>query len=360
MVLTGLTAGPIGDRFERRTVILISDLVAMIATFCSALLVNHVSQLSWAVVISFSLRAVIVFCFALRAPSMAAEISTSVGPERLRSAISFSSSSRYIVGFVGEASGGTIYAAFGKMIVFLVDSFSYLIACLFTFSLPPSKAHNLNQSHSQDEGKKKSVLRVLIQDLKDGVRFVAGEPAVRPLFIILFFLNIVFSPIVVSIPFVVRSSLGGGVNNVGYSLAAMSSGMLLGSMISGLRVFEGRLHLLFVSALLAMSVGLMSVLASSSPAVLLGPIFMVGTGAGIVNIVVPAHIQSLTPQSFQSRVVSLIMFSGQVFNPVAQGVFGGIGELLGRKINLIPFFFGSTCLGAFCNVGRNDPHPKCV
>ncbi len=57
---------------------------------------------------------------------------------------------------------------------------------------------------------------------------------------------------------------------------------------------------------------------------LLGPIFMVGTGAGIVNIVVPAHIQSLTPESFQSRVVSLINFSGQVFNPVAQGVFGGI------------------------------------
>ncbi len=336
MVLTGLFAGPIGDRFERRSVILCADLIAMIATFLTALMVNHINTLFLAAIIAFGLRAVIVFCFALRAPSMTAEISTSVSSTQIRSAFSFSASSRQIVGFIGEATGGTVYAAFGKMTVFLVDALTYLIASISTFSLPPRN----EPSPTDLEQKKKNIARELLNDLKEGFNFVLNEPFIRPLFVLLLFLNLVFSPIIVWIPFVVRGTFAGGVNNVGYSLAAVSMGMLLGSIVSGLKRFDDRNLVLFISSLFLMATGFTGVFFVDNAIALLGPIFLIGCGAGIVNIVVPAHIQSLSPHSLQSRMASLVMFSGQIFNPVAQGIFGAVGEVLDKKIVLIPLFSG--------------------
>lgn len=129
-------AGPVADRFNRRTLMIAANLIS-VGIALLFLLVHSNSEI-WLVYLA---SVMLVVCASFFIPASSASIPNIVTSEELFAANALSGATWGIMVMVGSALGGVVTAAFGNEVAFIVNSLSFLVAGLliWTIDIPSPK-----------------------------------------------------------------------------------------------------------------------------------------------------------------------------------------------------------------------------
>ena len=135
-VLLSVPAGIVADRYDRRTILLVTDLVRGALMIVLALLVSIDAP-----VIGLIAIAILAACFsAFFGPAIGAYLPTVVGDERdLGPANSLWATLDNLAYFIGPAIAGLLIAAGGLGIAFLLNALSFGFVALVLLTLPPGR-----------------------------------------------------------------------------------------------------------------------------------------------------------------------------------------------------------------------------
>jgi predicted MFS family arabinose efflux permease len=165
--LFGPISGVVADRFSRRTIMIVSDLLRAVVVL-GFLLVRRADQL-WIV---YVLTVVQLGLSTFFEPAKTAAIPSIVEDRELVAANAISSVTWSAMLTIGAAIGGIITDAFGTNVAFILDAATYLLsAALITSIRVPKRARRPRQ--------KLSLGRILgITETVEGIRYVKDRPRV--------------------------------------------------------------------------------------------------------------------------------------------------------------------------------------
>src|SRR5437870_3410655 len=170
VLIFGLYAGTVVDRFAHRDVLLLTQLISLVgAGLYAALTATHVITLPIVLV----LAAVLGVNQALYFPARQATVLEMVGRGELVSAVALNSIAFNLARIAGPALGGVVIATLGVAACFWINAITYLgvIAALLTIRRRPLTA---------------GPPQTAVQLIAEALRYVARTPALAGLFALLF------------------------------------------------------------------------------------------------------------------------------------------------------------------------------
>jgi MFS family permease len=165
--LCGPISGVVADRFPRRTIMIVSDVLRAVVVL-GFLLVRRADQL-WIVYVLTVLQLGLSTFFE---PAKTAAIPSIVGDRELVAANAISSVTWSIMLTLGAAIGGLITGWFGTNAAFILDALSYVLSAALIASIRVPK-------RPRRERQKLSIGRILgISETIEGMRYVKHRPRV--------------------------------------------------------------------------------------------------------------------------------------------------------------------------------------
>ena len=281
-------AGALGDRFDRRRVMIASDLAGAAAYAAFAF-----AHSPWTLLILAFLDAATAAPFL---PAASAAVPNLVVDDDLAWAngtIAFGSNIGYVA---GPALGGLLAATVGPTTVFVANALSFVLSALLVasvrgpFTRTPSHRDAGDAAGARHGG------------LWGGFAFIARDRVLRRIAIsFLPFAIAVGSVLVAELP--LANAFGFGSFGYGLLSAAFGTGALVGALgARRLTLATERRAMVIGSALTAVGLGL----AARAPAfwVVLAAMVIAGTADGVVDVSVELTFQRRPPDHLRSRVVA--------------------------------------------------------
>ena len=157
-------AGVLVDRYDRRRLMIISDLLRAVVVL-GFLLIDEASD----VYLVYGLIALQVILGSVFVPAKSASIPNITTPRELLTANTVMSASWSVMLALGAAVGGFATEWWGEQTVFVIDSLTYLVSAFFIYRTV------IPQSTDTPKG---PILRTALGEMGDGWRFLRAEPRV--------------------------------------------------------------------------------------------------------------------------------------------------------------------------------------
>jgi MFS family permease len=306
-------AGWLADRFDRRRIIILSNLAA---AACSVALIaagHPVALIAIAFVASIVGRAGF--------PAFGAALPNVVGEEKLEWANGTMGVAFNLGGLIGPIVGGAVYVAAGRSVVFAFDAVTYVFAAVAVSSLRmPFRASESDDDPHHDE-ERRGVLR--------GFRVVFGDHILRVLTVIwalgYFSVDIV---LVGELP--LARALGVGALAFGILEASWGAGSVIGSLLGRkLRKEQDAFGILVGVVGIAIGNGLIAVSPWFVAVVVLSGI--VAAASGVEDVAGFSLIQRRAQDDVRGRVLSTFSTVGLMANAIAFAMAGAIVEAFGPR-----------------------------
>jgi MFS family permease len=320
-------AGVIADRVNRRSLLLVTQSLAMIQAFGLAALVWTRQVQIWQLILfNFSLSAINAFDMTARQTFLGEMIDDR---DDLANAIALNSTMVTAARLSGPTLAATIIAVTGESGCFFVNGISFLavLLALIAMRLPP----RVTASHRMP----------MWRGLRDGFAYVVGSGPVREVLLLVCVVSLVGMPYAVLLPIYVRETLGDNPHGYGLLMTAPGIGMLTASLIVawlGLRFARARIA---VGPALT-GICMIGFATTSSLAVELA--FLSGVGFGLMLLLNTSNtlLQSLVPDHVRGRVLSFYAMAFLGMAPLGSLVLGAAADAVGIANVLI--FSGISCL----------------
>lgn len=325
MVLFLLIGGVLTDRFERRRIMIVADLLRG----TSVLLMGIITVLG--VVQLWHLIALAVFYGvgqALFAPAFGAIVPEIVPSDSLTQANSLDSFVRHSgERLFGPAMGGLLIHAFGAGGAFLVDAATFLFSLLVLLRIDPRPAP-LHSAQSALAG------------IGEGFRYVRSQPwLIATLLSALMALLFALGPFQILLPFLVKNQLNGDAADLGVVFAAGGVGSVLASIVMGQVGFPRR-HITFMY--LGWALGIATLVIYSFATQLWQAIAteMLAWAAFTAGMIVWSTLMhTLVPKELLGRVTSVDWMVSTAFVPISFALTGPVSEAIGVRET---FFWGGV------------------
>ena len=300
-------AGWVGDRFERRWVMIAADLASALVAGAMALLVDEPAAL----VGLFGLLAIVESPFA---PASAAAIPNLVGEDQIARANSLVAATSAAGYLLGPLAGGLLLGVgVSTATLFEVDAASFVVSALVVASLRRSFGRG---------GGTESHPGVLA-----GVRVILGEPVLR-LLVAAWMVSLLGMGIVHVAAYPLSIQLGGGTEGYGALEALLGGGGLVGAALAARILTTSRAPTIVTVCFAVSGIGLG--LAAGAPVlvVALAGMAIAGAGRGLGEVADTTLVQARTEDAVRSRVFAAEDASAHIAYSVAMlagGVLVGVG-----------------------------------
>jgi predicted MFS family arabinose efflux permease len=296
VLLFGLYAGTIVDRFPHRDVLLLTQITSLVGAVLYAVLTGtHTITLPIVLVLAAELGVYQALYF----PARQATVLEMVGRGELGSAVALNSIAFNLARIVGPALGGIVIATLGVAACFWINAITYLgvIVALLTIRRRPLTA-----------GPPQTALQLI----GEALRYVARTPALAGLFALLFVAGTFGANFNLVLPLFTRIVLHANADTLGYLFAAQGVGSLIGALtmtLAGGALLEQRRIVLGALLFAAMEL-LFVVVPDFTQAVLL--LLVIGWSFAVYSIGTNTFVQVRSPDRMQGRMVSLysVLFIG--------------------------------------------------
>lgn len=300
-------AGWVGDRFDRRRVLIATDLASALVAGAMALFVDEPAAL----VGLFGLLAIATSPFG---PASAAAMPNLVGEERIaraNSLVAATSSAGYLLGPL--AGGLLLGVGISTGTLFAVDAASFVVSALVIASLRRSFGHG---------GGTESHPGVLA-----GVRVILREPMLR-LLVAAWMVSLLGMGIVNVAAYPLSIRLGGGTEGYGAMEALLGGGGLVGAALAARLLTMGRAPAIVTACFAVSGIGLG--LAAGAPVLVVALVGMAvaGAGRGLGEVADTTLVQGRTEDAVRSRVFAAEEASAHIAYSIAMlagGVLVGAG-----------------------------------
>jgi MFS family permease len=321
-------AGVWVDRWDRRRVLVITQILSMLQSLALAALTLSGVVTVWEI-IWLSLLQGLVNAFDM--PARQAFVVQMVEDRRdLGNAIALNSSMVNAARLIGPALAGMVIAGVGEGYCFLADGLSYLavIVSLLAMRIPAQA--------SRGAGKR------VMRELREGWDYVAQSAPIRSILILLGLVSLVGMPYTVLMPVFASQVLHGGPHTLGFLMSAVGVGALTGAVTLAARrsvLGLGRVIPLaaglFGAALIAFAV---SRLFWFSMALLLV------TGFGFLQQMAASNtiLQTIVEEEKRGRVMAYYSMAFQGVAPFGSLAAGALAARIGAPMTLAGG--GALCL----------------
>ena len=312
--LFSLYGGALADRYDNRKVQIVSQLLLMAAAFgvAAATLTGLVTE--WWLV---GLLLVHGFAGAIGGPARQTLIHAIVGPDRLLSAVSLSSTARQVSQIVGPAAAGFIYLQFGAGWGFFVNGLTFvpLLAFLMFFITLAPKA--------------KLAAQPVLESLREGLAFVRSRPRIGAL-IGVEMLPVIFLGHTFNLLLVVFATDYLRAGTLGYSFLLVASGVgALGAAVYLAYAREWRDPAPVIVGAAFVEVAAILVFALSTSYVLsLLLMVVIGAATLLTQSFNNTTLQLSAPDRIRGRVMGAYSFGTQGFRVLNGPLLGVLAALL--------------------------------
>ena len=331
-VLLLLVGGVLSDRFERRRLMIVSDVVraGAIGTIGVLSVTGQLELWHLLVLVAFYGAGEALF-----APAFQAIVPELVPQEHLVQANSLDMLMRPLgAQLVGPAVGGILVAALGAGTAFLIDAATFGVSAVCLLAMRPRPL----PPRTTELG-----VRTALGDLAEGFRFVRAHAWLWRTLVaagvsLLFF----FGPIQVLLPYIVKNELGGSSSDFGIALAAVGVGSILGAIVMGRRGVPRR-QLTVMYLAWAIGIGLIAVIgiAGALWQIVLASIIR-GIGATVGLVLWMTLIHTRVQRELLGRVSAFDWMMSLSLIPVSYALTGPIAEAIGARETLV----GAGLLGS--------------
>jgi MFS family permease len=312
LLCTVLVGGALADRWDRRTLMLISD-VARFFVIGVLVVVDASGHLT------IGSLAAIAFVEGLATgfftPALGGLIPLVVEEPGLGSANALIGMARQGSYLIGPSLASVLYGLAGSVEVFAFNAVSYLVSFGFVYATRPRAA---------ERGAAEGTLR----EIGAGIRYVAGIHWLwLTIGLFAFVLMFQWAPIQVLTPKLVREHFGLGVGAYGLVFSLIGAGMIAGSVLFAQLNPHRRRGLL--SYLIWMVNSLLVIVFALSPwyGLAVAAAFVRGICIGFGVAVWETMLMQLVPQHMLSRVVSLDWFGSLGLTPFGLLLVGAVSGL---------------------------------
>ena len=316
-LLLGFPAGVLVDRFDRRQVMIASDLLrGLLILFC--LLVDSREQVWIFYVVGFLASGASVFFY----PARQAVTPLLVGEGGLLSANALLETSRTLAMLLGAAAAGFVIGYAGAKIAFMLVSVAFLLSTIFLWRMRVPQTVPSGQS---------ATLGSLWAELRQGLGFVRRSRLLTGIVIVMTVVMLGIGAInVLWVPFMDRL-FGVGPEGLGIADSMQAVGMLVGSIAVG--SLTSRFH---HTRLLSGSLGILGLTVAAvgvAPTFVVVLIILVFLGLFLpaLNAAASTLVQLATPDELMGRVNSASGTVQSVANLISMGVAATLGDAIGVR-----------------------------
>ena len=330
--LLGPLAGVVADRFNRKWVLITSDLLRAVIVL-GFLWVDRPER-AWLLFVLSVLQFSVSSFFE---PARAAILPNLVSPNELLTANTLSSTTWSAMLALGAAIGGFTAAAFGTQVALIIDSLSFVGSALLVFAVTYTPQTRVRAAHSSG-----------LTDYLDGLRYVRQNPKTG-LVTLVKAMGQIGSVDIIAATYAAQVFRVGqdGAVTLGLMFACFGVGAITGPFIGnalGVRTKRALQVAINIGFLCLPAAWFIIGLAPTLPLVLLG-VTLRGVGGSVNWTYSDVLIQMSTPDQFMGRAYSLdfgiftlalsasVWFSGAALdqfalNPRAVALYFGLGSLL--------------------------------
>ncbi|MDB5035257.1 MAG: permease of the major facilitator superfamily [Chlorobi bacterium] len=311
--------GIVADRFNRRSIIIVTQICSMILALAyAAITLLGVVQV-WHI---FVLAALLGIVNAFDIPARQSFVVEMVGKEDLINAIALNSSMFNGARIVGPAVAGILVAMVGEGWCFLINGTSYIavIAGLLMMKFIPRERARTTATP--------------LDNIIEGFRFVWQTRPIRALMILLGATSLVAMPYAVLMPVYVDKILKGGASDLGLLMGASGVGALLGAlMLAARRGVKGLGNwLVYGTAVFGISI----ILFAMSREFWAAALSLVPAGFAMMVAMASSNtlVQVMVPDNLRGRVMAVysMMFMGMA--PLGALLAGVLANHLGAPATI--------------------------
>lgn len=313
ILLFTIVGGVVADRYDRRRLLLASQVVQMAAAFTLAALVYgeriHVAHV-------LVLSVVTGLAQAFGGPAYQSLLPALVARAHVPNAIAFNSIQFNLARVIGPLLAGAALAAFGMVACFGLNGLSFLAVIAAILAL--------RVRHTPPAG-----TRRMLDDLTHGFVYVRAHPELVALAGLGFIVTFLGNPLLTFLPLVAQDVLGGGVAQYTRLMSAAGAGAVAGALVVAWRGHAPRMGRAVL--LIQVAFGLLVALFAVTRVVWLNAVLLFGAGACMV--IVFASLSSLVqlhaPDEMRGRVMSLYMVAFRGGTPLGSLAAGWLATWAG-------------------------------
>ena len=312
--LGGITA----DRFNRRHIVIGTQVASMVLAFIlAALTLLHKVQV-WHV---FVLAALLGVVNAFDIPGRQSFLVDMVGKEDLMNAIALNSSMFNGARVIGPAIAGILVARIGEGWCFFANAVSYIAVIIGLLMM-------------KVQSRLRASMASPLEHMMEGFRFVNRTAPIRALLLLLGLVSLVGMPYVVLMPIFADKILHGGAQGLGILMGATGVGALLGALTLAFR--EGVKGLGRWVALCCAGFGASLVVFAVSHTFWISVILLLPVGYTMMLQMACSNtlIQVMVPDALRGRVMAVysMMFMGMA--PIGALLGGALADRLGAQLTV--------------------------
>ncbi|HYX76047.1 MAG TPA: MFS transporter [Gaiellaceae bacterium] len=334
-ISTVLVGGALADRYDRRTMMLVSDFARFLVIGALAV-VDGTGHLSLGFLLVIALAEGLATGFFT--PALGGLIPLVVEEPGLGSANALIGLARQMSFIIGPTIASVLYGFAGATVVFGFNAVSYLLSFGFVWATNPRAA---------ERGAAEGTFR----EIRSGIRYVFGVPWLWiTISLFAWVLMLQWAPIQVLTPKLVREHFGLGVRAYGLLFTAIGAGMVIGSVLVAQLNLKRRRGL--ISYLIWILNSVLVIVFALSPwySLSVAAAFTRGICIGFGVTIWETMLMQLVPQHMLSRVVSLDWFGSLGLTPFGLLLVGAVSDLappgtliaLGAAISICIISLGLT------------------
>ncbi|AEX86444.1 arabinose efflux permease family protein [Marinitoga piezophila KA3] len=317
-------AGVIGDRFNRKKIMVLMDYLRGFIILSLAYL-TYINKLNLFVLFSF--QVVISLLDSFFGAATSAMIPDLVPEKDLMKANSITESISSASMIIGPVLGGVIYGFWGMQWIFILNGISFILSAISEMFIRYEKTSKL-KSHVN--------AKIILNDLKESILFIFNNDILRNLILLAISLNFLFNPLfVVLLPYTFREIIGFSAQQYGLLETSWTVGILVGNIFLAIFFSKRNPQKLFKNGFYGMIVlnFLIAIMVFPDILAYFGNIWtifiivsiiliMMGITNAFVNTPISVYFQQIIPNENRSKIFSALGVIFQAATPVGMLILG--------------------------------------
>jgi MFS family permease len=346
-LLFGVWGGVIADRFDKRSVLLCTQVaMATVAVLLAVVDLSNVVQLWMLYVIIFGFG----MALAVDNPTRQSFVPELVPPHELPNAIGLSSAIFQVARILGPALGGVLIVAVGTGVCFVLNAVSFVFIVAALLMMRTGELHR-----DAPLGREKGQVR-------DGLRYVWRTPELRSTLLLTLIVGMfaINSPVV--LPLLAKITFEGNAAVYSWMTIAMGAGAVVGALFVANKA-HARGTLLFATG---MSFGVATCVASLAPSLGMFIALLVVVGAGQISFLATCNslLQLRADPVMRGRVMAVYTITLLGTTPIGGPIVGWVSQQFGPRWGLAlggiatigaVFVFGTAFIRARRRDARLEP-----
>ncbi|MBB6446306.1 MFS transporter [Bacillus benzoevorans] len=327
ILVFGLVGGIAADRWERRTVLIISQIGMMVSTFILAFVIGSGTDSIIPLSIIILVRGIFL---SFEIPARNAIVPELVPKQTIASAVSFYSAALNVSRIIGPAIAGFCLSVWPTFLLILINAFGFLavIGTLF-FIRPSSNPTNNTQGLNVSNGITQAFRYLKVNKLVFGVVILGVVPMIFGF------------PYSTLMPVFARDLLHVGSEGFGLLLTIAAVGAVVSSVVLGWGKYPMKKGLFLFISILIFGAGIFLFSFSKFFILSLIIMFFVGAASQCYRIVERVIIQEIVPDYLRGRILSIVTMDAGLL-PLGSLLIGYLAGLMSPVFALA--FMGMVCI----------------